>query len=390
MKLKFLDFALIFLIVFLLLSMFTSPEDKKPKELSNTIKVITQNSYTVPVLLKVDIQNDTKNDFIFNTCDNLEIRLEWSSDNLKFDNCKNVIIKSWVTNHVDYSKYFNSFKETWKYSVILKKDKIDVISQFEVEYKWFITKLFTTIFYTPIYNLMIFLLDITNYSLWWSIIIITIILRLVLLVPQHKMMISQRKMQLIQPKVKEIQDKYKWNNQMLWVELMKLYKEEKVNPMWSCWLLLIQMPLLIVIYYVILEIQNSVNTYYLYSFLEWFNVSSILDNFYNIDLYEMWWIQWLILALFVWFVQYIQIKLSLSYNETPKKDWLVLEKKSWSDWYNSFMPDPELMNKFMLYAMPVMIAIATFTLHAWLGLYFLIGTIFMIVQQLIVNKILKK
>jgi YidC/Oxa1 family membrane protein insertase len=62
---------------------------------------------------------------------------------------------------------------------------------------------------------MAFLLEITNYSLGWAIIIITIIIRCILLVPQHKMMLSQAKMQKIQPKIKEIQEKYKGNNQML-------------------------------------------------------------------------------------------------------------------------------------------------------------------------------
>jgi len=56
---------------------------------------------------------------------------------------------------------------------------------------------------------MAFLLEITNYSLGWAIIIITIIIRIILLYPQHKMMVSQAKMQKIQPKIKEIQNKHK-------------------------------------------------------------------------------------------------------------------------------------------------------------------------------------
>lgn len=390
MKFKIIDFLLIFLIVFLIMSMFTQPKEEV-KKISNTIKILVKDNYTIPMSLKVDIQNDTSKDFIFNTCENLKIKLEWSMTPLSFDNCRNVIIKSWITNHIDYTKYFNDFKDLWKYSITLKKWDFETISQFKLESKWFFSKLFTYLFYAPIYNLMSWLLYITSYSLWWSIVIITIILRAVLLIPQHKMMVSQRKMRLIQPKIKEIQEKYKWNSQMLWMELMKLYKEEKINPMWSCWLLLIQMPILIVIYYVILEIQNTVNSYYLYSFLSDFDVSKIVSNFYWIDLYAMGWLVWLILALIVWIVQFIQIKLSLNYNKVEvKKTWIVLEKKSWKDWYNSMMPDPEMLNKFMLYVMPIMIAIATFTLHAWLGIYFLVWTLFMIFQQLFVNKLLKK
>jgi YidC/Oxa1 family membrane protein insertase len=73
-----------------------------------------------------------------------------------------------------------------------------------------------------------------NYSLGWAIILVTIIIRVILLYPQHKMMVSQRKLQLIQPKIKEVQDKHKGNPQLLGMELMKLYKEENVNPMGSC------------------------------------------------------------------------------------------------------------------------------------------------------------
>jgi membrane protein insertase Oxa1/YidC/SpoIIIJ len=48
-----------------------------------------------------------------------------------------------------------------------------------------------------------------NYSLFWAIIIVTVIIRSILLYPQHKMMVSQAKMQTVQPKIKEIQEKHK-------------------------------------------------------------------------------------------------------------------------------------------------------------------------------------
>lgn len=202
-------------------------------------------------------------------------------------------------------------------------------------------------------------------------------------------MVSQRKMQLIQPKIKEIQDKYKGNQQMLWMELMNLYKKEWVNPMWSCGLLLIQMPILIVIYHVIVWIQTQSNNYYLYSFLSDYDLTNITDKFLWINLFEVGWINGLILAIIVAILQYIQVKLSLSYNKVDNKN-LVIEKKKDSNDFQSLMPDPELLNKFMLYWMPVMIWFATYTFFAWVWLYWWIWTIFVILQQLIVNKILKK
>jgi len=59
-----------------------------------------------------------------------------------------------------------------------------------------------------------------------AIIGVTVIIRILLLFPQHKMMVSQRKMQAIQPKIKELQKKYKGNQQQMGMELMQLYKKE--------------------------------------------------------------------------------------------------------------------------------------------------------------------
>lgn len=206
-------------------------------------------------------------------------------------------------------------------------------------------------------------------------------------------MVSQAKMQTIQPRIKEIQEKYKWNHQMLGMELMKLYKEEKVNPMGSCLPLLIQMPILIVVYHILISIQDPVNTFYIYSFLQNFSIPAIQTQFYFIDLLSVWgWVGW-ILALIVWIVQFIQIKLSLAFNKAKTDtNTVVLEKKKWVDAYEapSFMPDQDLMNKFMLYWMPIMVMIFTFTFYVWVGLYWWISTLFMIIQQIIVNKIIKK
>ena len=113
---------------------------------------------------------------------------------------------------------------------------------------------------------MIVLIEILGYSLGWAIVAITILIRIVLLWPQHKMMVSQRKLQAIQPKIKKLQEKHKKDSQKLGVELMALYKKEKVNPMGSCGFLLIQMPIILVIYNIILNIESPTNPFYLYGF----------------------------------------------------------------------------------------------------------------------------
>jgi len=131
---------------------------------------------------------------------------------------------------------------------------------------------------------MVFFVKLFSYSLGWSIICVTILIRLFLLYPQHKMLVSQRKMQKIQPKIKELQEKHKGDNQALGMAMMELYKKEQVNPMGSCGLLLIQMPILLVLYRVVMGVESPINYYYIYSFLLPFSISDILTNFYGIDL----------------------------------------------------------------------------------------------------------
>lgn len=54
------------------------------------------------------------------------------------------------------------------------------------------------------------------------------------------------------------------------------------------------------------------------------------------------------------------------------------------------MPDPSVMNAFMLWGMPIMIAVSTYFFPAGVGIYWFIGTVFMLLQQLVVNKMSEK
>lgn len=386
---KFLDLVLIFLITILLISLFTN--DNKTIN-SNILDISFENkSYTIPASVGVIVNNYTSSWLILNTCKDLNILNWW--DKLVFDEsfCKDLEIKSWESKTISYASEYSKFKNVWKYSLNAKIWEKEYFDQVEIENKWTIKKLFVWIIYAPIYNLVIGLIDLFRWSFWWAIVWVTIILRIILLWPQHKMMVSQKKLQALQPKIKKIQEEHKWNQQMIGMKMMELYKTENVNPVWSCGFLLIQMPILIVIYHIIIGIQDPANIYYLYSFLTWFSLSDINFNFYSLDLLQVGWVQWIILWLVVWIIQYIQIKLSLSQKDKDnKKSWVILEKKSWDDKYSQMMPDPEMINKFMLYGMPVMVAIFTYSLFAWVGIYWWISTLFMLFQQLFVNKILKK
>lgn len=85
----------------------------------------------------------------------------------------------------------------------------------------------STFVYEPIYNLFVALLTwVPGHSLGWAIIIITLIIRLILLVPQQHMLESQKKLQKIQPKIKAIQKEYKADQAVLGQKMMELYKTE--------------------------------------------------------------------------------------------------------------------------------------------------------------------
>ena len=85
-----------------------------------------------------------------------------------------------------------------------------------------------------------------NYGV--AIILLTILIRVILYPLMQKQMVSMREMQKIQPLMKAVQDKYKNDKERLNKELMALYKEHKVNPMSGCLPLLIQMPILILLF----------------------------------------------------------------------------------------------------------------------------------------------
>jgi YidC/Oxa1 family membrane protein insertase len=90
---------------------------------------------------------------------------------------------------------------------------------------------------------------IPNYGV--SIIILTLLIRLVLFPLGMKQIKSMQHMQAIQPKVKEIQKKDKNNKQKAQEEQMKLYREAGVNPLSGCLPVLAQFPILIAMYAVI-------------------------------------------------------------------------------------------------------------------------------------------
>src|SRR5438309_8582908 len=83
----------------------------------------------------------------------------------------------------------------------------------------------------------------------WSIVLLTILIRALLVPLTLKQFHSMQALQRLQPELKALQAKYKDDKQRQQQELMKFYKENKVNPLGSCLPLVAQLPVFISLFY---------------------------------------------------------------------------------------------------------------------------------------------
>lgn len=98
---------------------------------------------------------------------------------------------------------------------------------------------------------------IPNYGV--SIIVLTVLIRVVLLPLGVKQIRSMQHMQLVQPKIKGIQQRYKGNKQKQQEEIMRVYKEHGVSPLSGCWPVLLQLPIFISMYSVLRFPQHPIH-----------------------------------------------------------------------------------------------------------------------------------
>ena len=95
-----------------------------------------------------------------------------------------------------------------------------------------------------------FFYGLTN-SFGMAIVLLTIAVRIALYPLNQKQMVSMQQMQKIQPRLKVLQEKYANDKEKLNQETMRLYKENKVNPAAGCLPLLVQLPILILLFNVL-------------------------------------------------------------------------------------------------------------------------------------------
>ncbi|MDT6962323.1 membrane protein insertase YidC [Cupriavidus sp. SZY C1] len=181
----------------------------------------------------------------------------------------------------------------------------------------------------------------------WSIIALTVLIKLVFFPLSAASYKSMGKMKDLQPRMTAIRERYKGDPQKMNQEMMALYRTEKVNPLGGCLPIVIQIPVFIALYWVLLSSVEMRGA----PWLGWIHDLSVPDPFY-------------ILPVVMAVSMFVQTKL----NPTP--------------------PDPVQAKVMMI--MPLVFSFMFFFFPAGLVLYWVVNNILSIAQQWQINRMLSK
>lgn len=224
--------------------------------------------------------------------------------------------------------------------------------------------LFNALIYQPIFNLFVWLYAFIP-DVGAVILLVTLIVKLVLYPLTHKSIKAQKELSELQPKLEELKKKYKGDQQTLAQETMKLYKEHKVNPFGSCLPLLVQLPIFLALYWVFQAGLTSNDFSMLYGFVpNPGNINPLTVG--GLDLSK----PNVVLALLAGLAQYWQAKMMIS-KRPPKNAGEGSKDEDMA----------AMMNKQMLYFMPLLTVFIGFSFPGGLALYWLFSTVFTIIQQ---------
>ncbi|MEA2092773.1 MAG: YidC/Oxa1 family membrane protein insertase [Patescibacteria group bacterium] len=226
---------------------------------------------------------------------------------------------------------------------------------------------FYTTIYQPLFNLMVFIYNtVPCADLGVAVIILTVLIKITLFPLGIKATKSQKEMDDIQPEIKKIQKKYKDDKEKQAKKILEIYKEKKINPFSGIFVLLIQLPILISLFQIFRKGVGEEEMSQLYSFVS--NPGVIDITFLNIiDISS----PNSFLAILAAGGQYYQMKIS---TQSAKKSG---EKSDTS----------KMIQKQMLYFLPVFTFIILLTVPSAVGLYWIVTVLFSILQfHLVKNK----
>lgn len=233
--------------------------------------------------------------------------------------------------------------------------------------------LFHVILYKPIFNIFVALYNvIPGHDVGVVILLITLFIRLVLYPLTSAGIKAQRSMQELQPKLEALKKEFKGDQQKQAAATMQLYKEHKVNPVSSCLPILVQLPILIALYLVLKNnlLETNVNMASdLYAFVS--NpgkLNAVSLGFLNLAAPSI------VMAVLAGAAQFLQAK-TLSRAPVPKEAGAGGKDESMA----------VMMNKQMLYMMPVLTVIIGINLQSGLTLYWFLSTAMMAAQQWILR-----
>jgi len=240
-----------------------------------------------------------------------------------------------------------------------------------------ISSFFSFILYQPLYNGLIFLMDVLPFvDAGIAVILFTIIIKLILFPLSKTAVTTQFRMRQLAPKLEEIKKEHKDDKQEQAKKTMELYRENGVNPFSSILLIFIQLPIIFALYYVFLKGGlPDINMDLLYSFVPApENVNTMFLGTFNII--ESSWI----LALAAAVTNFFQVRFSV-----PK----YVSKKKKGDG-PSFKDDlAKSMNVQMRYIFPLVVFFIAGSLSGAIALYWTTSNMFMIGQELVIRKTVK-
>lgn len=223
--------------------------------------------------------------------------------------------------------------------------------------------LFVQIIERPLLNLTVFLYGTVGFAdLGVAIVLMTIVVRLALLPLSLKTARAQRTMNKLAPELERIKERHKGNTSAQSEEVMKLYKEHKINPLSGCLPLFIQLPLLLGLYRVFILVIKPEALAMLYSFVPHpGSINHLLLGLLDVAMPSR------ILAVIAGLSQFFL-------------GWMM------SGTQQGAPAAAAAMNKQMMYILPIIIIVIGWSLPAGLSLYWVVTTLFSIGEQLYIRR----